>query len=111
MKINYDDFLESLNNDDVLKLSNKLFTSSRIKFALEQSFREPVQKNCVEQLELGRRAQIDLGEGVDCQILKAGASGWKKGRIKINISVEFIPDEPETNQYQSPLDEIRQELQ
>ncbi|MFN9175992.1 MAG: KGK domain-containing protein [Synechocystis sp.] len=42
--------------------------------------------------------------------LKAGSSGWKKGRVKINVSVEFIPDETELSQYQSPLDEIRQEI-
>ena len=38
-------------------------------------------------------------EGVKCKILSPGKT-WRKGTIK--ISLEFIPDEPE-----SPLDEIR----
>jgi hypothetical protein len=111
MQIIYDEFLESLNNDDVLQLFNQLFTVSRIKFALENSFRQPVPKNFIEQLQLGTRAHVEFSQGVDCRILKAGASGWKKGRITVNVSVKFIPDEPEANQYQSPLDEIRQEIQ
>ncbi|WP_254567080.1 KGK domain-containing protein [Oscillatoria sp. HE19RPO] len=57
-----------------------------------------------------------FNEGVNVQVLRYGASGWQKGRIK--ISVEFCPDEPEgqktstpnqpeTSAPESPLDEIR----
>ena len=58
-------------------------------------------------------------EGRDCEILKLGSKGWQKGKIKIKVTVEFCPDEPEieetlvstqaeVNQSQSPLDDIRQ---
>ena len=58
-------------------------------------------------------------QGVNCEILKPGNKSWKKGKVKINISLEFCPDEPETeeitqsnnseiNQTNSPLDDIRQ---
>ncbi len=43
-------------------------------------------------------------ESVDCQVLKPGSKRWQKGRIRITL--EFCPDEPE-----SPLDDIRQQLQ
>ncbi|AFZ13814.1 KGK family protein [Crinalium epipsammum PCC 9333] len=54
----------------------------------------------------------------DCEILKPGSKGWKKGRVKIRISLEFCPDEPEdtetpennqpeTNEPESPLDDLR----
>ena len=42
-------------------------------------------------------------ENVDCEILSPGKN-WRKGKIK--VSLEFIPDEIE-----SPLDEIRREMQ
>ena len=50
----------------------------------------------------------DLGkkwifESVDCELLSPGKN-WRKGKIK--ISLEFIPDEVD-----SPLDEIRREMQ
>ncbi len=56
----------------------------------------------------------------DCQILQIGAKGWKKGKLKILISIspineklnkihlEFCPEEPETPE--SPLDDLRQSL-
>ena len=60
-------------------------------------------------------------QGVNCEILKPGSTSWKKGKIKINISLEFCPDEPEIeeitrsndaeiNQTNSPLDDIRQRM-
>ena len=59
-----------------------------------------------------------LGEGVDVEILKYGSPGWKKGKIRIKVSLEFCPDEPypeeisastkgESSEPESPLDEIR----
>lgn len=58
-------------------------------------------------------------QGVSCEILKPGNKSWKKGKIRINISFEFCPDEieieeitqgndAEINQTSSPLDDIRQ---
>lgn len=43
------------------------------------------------------------GEGVPCEILQLGAKGWRKGKVRMRIELEFCPDEPE-----SPLDDIRQ---
>ncbi|WP_254567081.1 KGK domain-containing protein [Oscillatoria sp. HE19RPO] len=59
-----------------------------------------------------------LGEGVDVEILKYGSPGWKKGKVRIKISLEFCSDEPEyeeiaarnkgeSSELESPLDEIR----
>jgi len=64
-----------------------------------------------------------FGKGIDCEILRVGAQGWKKGkiRLKLNVTVEFCPDEPEveqtpenneseTSQPESPLDDLRRQL-
>ena len=48
-----------------------------------------------------------FSQGEECEILRAGSPGWQKGKIKINVILEFIPDEPEET---SPLDDVRQEL-
>jgi len=47
-------------------------------------------------------------DGEECEILKAGSDGWKKGKLKVKVTLEFIPDEPEKNQ--SPLDDVRQQI-
>ncbi|MDY7006910.1 MAG: KGK domain-containing protein [Cyanobacteriota bacterium] len=34
-------------------------------------------------------------KAVDCQVLKYGAKEWHLGKIKVKVTVEFCPDEPE----------------
>jgi len=64
-----------------------------------------------------------FGEGIDCEILRVGAQGWKKGKmkLKLNVTIEFCPDEPdveetpennesETSKPESPLDDLRRQL-
>ncbi len=36
-----------------------------------------------------------FGEGVSCEILQPSKT-WKKGKVRIKITLEFCPDEPET---------------
>jgi hypothetical protein len=40
-------------------------------------------------------------------MLKAGTNGWQKGKLKIKVSVEFIPDETEL----IVEDELHREIQ
>lgn len=56
-------------------------------------------------------------EGVDCAVLKLGSKNWCKGKLRISIAIDFIPDQIDTEtqtekitdeQAESPLDEIRQ---
>lgn len=58
-------------------------------------------------------------EGADVEVLKYGSQGWKKGKLRIKVSLEFCPDEPKVeevaapqeaesvNEPESPLDDIR----
>ena len=57
-------------------------------------------------------------EGADVEVLKYGSQGWKKGKLRIKVSLEFCPDEPEAEEIaasnkgefsepESPLDDIR----
>ncbi len=56
-----------------------------------------------------------MNEGVEAEILKFGAKGWQKGKLK--IALEFYPDSPqsddesnesESDPSNSDLDDIRQ---
>ncbi len=56
-------------------------------------------------------------DGMDCKILTLGSQSWKKGRVKIKISVEFYVDDEdvqttnsnnlEITEPDSPLDDLR----
>jgi len=75
------------------------------------AYYECKQKECLKK--------VWFEEGIDCEILKLGAKDWQKGKIKIRVSLEFCPNEPdveetigsnqsEFNKPESPLDDIRQ---
>ncbi|MBE9145550.1 KGK domain-containing protein [Planktothrix mougeotii] len=61
-------------------------------------------------------------EGKECQLLKLGAKEWQPGRLKMKVTLEFCPEEPEEeeddeeeeiderNKVAKSLDEIRQKL-
>jgi hypothetical protein len=62
-----------------------------------------------------------LSEGVDAKVLQFGAKSWQKGKVRLKISLEFCPDNPQpeevaasnetdATQSESPLDDLRQQI-
>ncbi|MGK7931946.1 MAG: KGK domain-containing protein [Microcystaceae cyanobacterium] len=49
-------------------------------------------------------------QGVYCEVLSLGSQQWQKGKIRIKFEIEFILDEPEITEPESPLDDIRREI-
>ncbi|MEG4057059.1 MULTISPECIES: KGK domain-containing protein [unclassified Microcoleus] len=125
--------------DDVLLLDKATFTVGRFKELVAKKFDyilnyiEAVEKESrnksisywMQSLSINEETTIQAGEinwsspqeGIDCQILKIGAKGWQKGKLKIEVnknfqsvktqtSIKFCPDEPP--EQKSPLDDIRQ---
>lgn len=45
-------------------------------------------------------------DGIECEILKPNSMGWKKGRVRVNVTIEFYTDEQEEEE--SALNTIRQ---
>jgi KGK domain len=59
--------------------------------------------------------------GIDCEILRVGAKEWKKGKVKIKMTLELYIEDDESddnstmsqsdiNQSKSPLDDLREQL-
>lgn len=44
-----------------------------------------------------------IREGLEAELLNVGSTTWKKGKVRIKVSIEFCPDEPE-----SILDDFRE---
>jgi hypothetical protein len=44
-----------------------------------------------ENMNLSRKKWIN--DGVEVEVLKVGALGWQKGKLKLKVTVEFLPDE------------------
>lgn len=109
--------------DTVLSFDASMFKVSKLLTEVKEAWR--IQGLPALRNKLSGRGGISGTDdqwcalGVSCEILKPGNTSWKKGKIKINISLEFCPDEPEVeeitqnndlehNQASSPLDDIRQ---
>ena len=125
--------------DDVLLLGKATFTVGRFKelvarkldyilFSIEAAEKESRKKSIyywMQSLSINEETTIQVGEinwsspqeGIDCQLLRIGAKGWQKGKLKIEVnrsfqsgeaqtSIKFCPDEP--LEPKSPLDDIRQ---
>lgn len=84
----------------MLKLGDLL---KSIKYKLLHISEHDWQKKGNEQWVTRRKRWIE--EGIDCEILNLGDKNWKKGKVKIKITVEFCSDEPELSQCLWPLDE------
>jgi len=125
-------------NDDALSFGNAMLKVEKLKETVnrvlpENGLGQTLNNSLSEQnlnIEVGlttnqRRNAYEkwFGEGIDCEILRVGAQGWQKGKIKLklNVTIEFCPDEPEveeipenneseTSQQESPLDDLRRQL-
>ncbi|MFM7579259.1 MAG: KGK domain-containing protein [Microcystaceae cyanobacterium] len=126
MKIEPNHYLKSITQDAVIKFQNslELYQIKSIMDIFKSIFDDDfcwgltsgqwvIFSKIINSHLLGNNLKIPeeaFTEGIDCEILDANFKSWKKGKFQAKLVVEFIPDEPETNQYESPLDEIRREI-
>ncbi len=117
MELEYNDYVKNLNDDDILEQNEKVFKFGKVKQVLQEAFDYTmpstlINHNTSKKLDLyAKESFYWFKQGVDCRILKAGSNGWQKGKLKLKVTIEFIPDEPEISDYESPLDDIRREIQ
>jgi hypothetical protein len=113
----YNSHLENCSDDDVLAFaSNHMVKIGLFKNAVNYAFTDKYMVASTLSSALSEKGvQINetikvFAEGRDCEILKIDAKGWQKGKLRIRVSVDFIPDEAEISQPESPLDDLRQKL-
>jgi hypothetical protein len=130
----YNSYLQECGDDGVISFSSQIYKIGKIKQALDQAFGGKVPHVLIESLEsqgiqearIYRRSgggnpneanYYWFREGKDCEILRIGSNGWQKGKLRIKVSLEFCPDEPEVEEIvaneeivptESPLDDLRQ---
>ncbi|WP_414752885.1 KGK domain-containing protein [Anabaena sp. CCY 9910] len=110
------------NDNDVLEIGDYTYKISKFLEAFRQINRSDLAYGLQQQFnENGiviqqQHSKIWFDEGLDCQILKIGSQGWKRGKVKFSISVDFYIEEEaemdnnahsEISGTQSPLDDLR----
>ncbi|MEB3178428.1 MAG: KGK domain-containing protein [Nostocaceae cyanobacterium] len=114
---------QNISNDSVVQIKHFLFTSG----GLWQEICKLLKNECWETLRDNWENQgrgvfpefknnlVWFNEGVECEVLQPGKT-WQKGKFRIQITLEFCPDEPEPQptpelaEIESPLDDLRQKL-
>lgn len=98
-------YLEKCDTKDVIAFgssSKGLFKLSELQELIvnvfDKSLIASISHHITNKLNRICNPELWFKDGQNCEILRAGSSGWQKGKIKLkmNITLEFIPDEPET---------------
>jgi hypothetical protein len=111
----------------VLSFDNSMYKVGEFMRQMKIAFVESGLHNCSHRLkDRGGVTFLNQGnswlqQGVNCELLKPGSNGWKKGKVRIKMILEFCHDEPEVKEIsesqepkisnpESPLDDLRQRI-
>jgi hypothetical protein len=87
-----------MSNQEVPLNDNDVISTSESALMFQNTFKVGEYLNIVQtKLE----AEPLFGEGLTCQLLRPGLS-WTNGKVKIRL--EFVPDEGETTDFNTPTD-------
>ncbi|MDJ0690975.1 MAG: KGK domain-containing protein [Xenococcaceae cyanobacterium MO_188.B32] len=106
--------LEKCSENDALEFSSGAYRTQNIIAKIKEVFNNKLTSYLYTELQQ-RKVDIQpyknwFSNGIDCEILKVGSTGWQKGKVRLKVSLEFIADEPEEVKSDSPLDDIRQAI-
>ncbi|BAZ06826.1 KGK domain-containing protein [Calothrix sp. NIES-3974] len=110
--------IRNFNYGDVISVKDKIYKTGKVIDNIIQSFKNKLYSNLneylVNQFDMKNIANLPelFDSGIECELLQTDGGGWQKGKIKINITLEFIPDQPDVtetaaNSHLSPLDDLR----
>jgi hypothetical protein len=101
---------------DVLEFGNETHKLAKLLEKIKAIFLSEFSKNLyhllrqheINILPSGRASETEtwFDRGVDCEVLKVGATNWQKGKIRLNVSLEFIPDNVEENIWESEVEDV-----
>lgn len=86
--------------------SGKLFKVAKLREAMKSAFTDPDQVSYYLSIALNQKGiEVNkpdikkmLEQGMDDEVLRLGANVWQKGKVKIKVTLEFRPDEPEVKE-------------
>ncbi|MFB6276776.1 MAG: KGK domain-containing protein [Halothece sp.] len=97
---------EKLNGDEVICMGQPLIEHDTFK---SFQFLQELKRILTNESKKGiRNLNLWISEGIGCELLSPNKN-WRKGKLRIKLELEFIPDEPEltSNNTKSPLDDVR----
>ncbi|MBE9202567.1 hypothetical protein IQ218_02655 [Synechocystis salina LEGE 06099] len=116
MKFEISNNLKKVDEKSVIKCDNQLeiYALGKISKILGEFFADAVLiASIVEKFKTIRNG-INMNrnifeDGIQCEILGTNYPDWVRGKLIAKVVLEFIPEEQ--SESESPLDEIRREMQ
>jgi hypothetical protein len=107
---------KQIDRNDVLEFGNQTHKLIKLLEKIKTIFLSEFSKNLshlLRQHEINilpsghiSEAETWFDRGIDCEVLKVGATKWQKGKIRLNVSLEFVPDTAEENIWESEVEDI-----
>ncbi|MTJ07387.1 KGK domain-containing protein [Anabaena sp. UHCC 0204] len=109
------------NEDDVIECGDWTYKVSKLRREFEKmgdnsGFMHDLS-NALQNQEINFVPDSDIAsasftKGIDGKMLIVGSNSWKKGRVKLKLSVEFYVEEENTEiqEPESPLDDLRRKI-
>jgi KGK domain len=105
------------NGETAISIPSNMFKHKELMAFINEAFRHGGLNRLGEIIWDRGRGKIPLDKsddsrqswfenGIECEILKPNSMGWQKGRVRINVTIEFCADKYE--QAESELNSIRQ---
>ncbi len=92
------DEFKPLNPEEILSLTYEPF-GRQLNFSSNNFVTIPIKiqqfsKVLTKRLTLADNRGQDLcSHGINCEVLRFGANGWQKGRLRARVILEFCPDQ------------------
>lgn len=112
--------VEVLNLDDVICLTDEDLNSptDQIKYRIKPPkffSSDEFINGLLKLMSFSTEVIESFGEGIPCRVMTTRQTGWRFGKIRLKIELQFIPDESSTEEtvenFDSPLDEIRKTVE
>jgi hypothetical protein len=111
--------LLQVGDDDVLNLGGGLYKGEKLKISIDCCLGQKIRElnAAMQSQSVLIHTQGEWFGGIPCELLGTSGKGWEKGKIKMKVTVEFVPDIDEvpeidrsdsTSNSNASLDDIRQ---
>ena len=111
-EVKTNEYLSQCDSKDVISFKSENWADiNKIKYVVNRYFEEhgiDTIGDYISEISEFENSYSWFFNGEECEILRAGSKGWQKGKLKVKVTLEFIPDKSEETR--SPLDDVRQEL-
>ena len=108
-------------DNDVICFGDETYKFGKFKQSLSESINKNVANQILNEMRnrkvqiINQRSNFEnnslFNVGIEYEMISAQKKGWTKGKLRLKVTLEFCPDEPEFNEPPSPLDELRKSLE